>query len=271
MPELPEVETAKNGITPSLIGRILQSITINRPNLRIPFPTDMAERLTGQKCINLRRRGKYIWIDFANNLTLVIHLGMSGSLTVDKTSQSPHDHVIFTTDHGTKITYNDPRRFGMMFFVETHKEHEHKAFANMGPEPLSNDLNASYLIQKLTDKKSPIKTALLDQSVIAGIGNIYACEALYRANISPLRPSNSLNEDEAGALIADIRDILNEAVTSGGSSLRDHRQADGTLGYFQHHFDVYDREGETCKITGGQIIRITQSGRSTFYCPEKQM
>ncbi len=271
MPELPEVETAKNGITPPLLGKAIQSITINRPNLRIPFPKNMKQSLEGQKCINLRRRGKYIWIDFENNLTLVIHLGMSGSLTIDKTTSSPHDHVVFTIQDGTTITYNDPRRFGMMFFVETGKEHNHKAFLNMGPEPLSNDLNAIYLIQKLINKKSPIKTALLDQSIVAGIGNIYACEALYRANISPLRPSNDITEEEATELIIYIRDILNEAIISGGSSLRDHRQADGTLGYFQHTFDVYDREGQTCKITGDKIIRITQSGRSTFYCPEKQM
>jgi formamidopyrimidine-DNA glycosylase len=271
MPELPEVETAKNGITPVLTGNIIQSVTINRPNLRIPFPKNMKQDIEGKKCINLRRRGKYIWIDFENNITLVIHLGMSGSLTIDKSAHSPHDHVIFTTNHGTTVTYNDPRRFGMMFFVETNNEHNHKAFSNMGPEPLGNDLNAHYLIQKLKNKKSPIKTALLDQSIIAGIGNIYACEALYRANIPPLRLSNDLNEEDATQLIIHIRDILNEAITSGGSSLRDHRQADGTLGYFQHAFDVYDREGETCKITNGKIIRITQSGRSTFYCPEKQM
>jgi formamidopyrimidine-DNA glycosylase len=271
MPELPEVETAKNGITPAFMGHIIESLILNRPNLRIPFPTDMKERLEGQKCINLRRRGKYIWIDFENNLTLVIHLGMSGSLTIDKAEQSPHDHVIFTMRDGTTITYNDPRRFGMMFFVKTNEEHKHKAFSNMGPEPLGNDLNTHYLIQKLKTKKSPIKTALLDQEIIAGIGNIYACEALYRANISPLRPSNNITEEEAAELIIHIRDILNEAIVSGGSSLRDHRQADGTLGYFQHIFDVYDREGEKCKVTGDKIIRIIQSGRSTFYCPEKQM
>lgn len=271
MPELPEVETVKNGITPAFMGNIIKSVILNRPNLRTPFPKNMKQDLERQKCINLRRRGKYIWIDFANNLTLVIHLGMSGSLTIDKTTQSPHDHVIFTTQNDTTVTYNDPRRFGMMFFVETHKEHEHKAFFNMGPEPLGNDLNPPYLINKFKNKKSPIKTALLDQSIIAGIGNIYACEALYRANISPLKPSNEVTEEEITRLITHIRDILNEAILSGGSSLRDHRQADGTLGYFQHTFDVYDREGETCKVTGEKIIRITQSGRSTFYCPEKQL
>lgn len=270
MPELPEVETAKNGITPALHNHTIESAQINRQNLRTPFPEKMKERLEGKKCINLRRRGKYIWIDLDSHETLVIHLGMSGSLTINKDDHSKHDHVVFITDGESSITYHDPRRFGMMFFVETGKEHEHKAFKNMGPEPLGNEFNADSLLAKLKSKKSPIKTVLLDQGVVAGVGNIYACEALYQANISPLRSANDIKHSEAEDLVTAIRNVLYVAIESGGSSLRDHRQADGTLGYFQHNFDVYDREGEKCKITGDKIIRIQQSGRSTFYCPAKQ-
>jgi formamidopyrimidine-DNA glycosylase len=270
MPELPEVETVKNGLSPYLIGRTIKTIKINRPNLRIPFPKNMKSDIEGQKCISLRRRGKYIWADFENSKTLVIHLGMSGSFTINPVKQSKHDHVEFITDHNDRMTYHDPRRFGMMFMVETGQENNHPAFQIMGPEPLGNTFNAPILIERLANKKSPIKTAILDQSVIAGVGNIYACEALYMAGISPLRGANTIKGDRAERLVAAIKTVLQSAIESGGSTLRDHRRTDGTMGYFQHAFKVYGREGETCAETGGQIKRIIQSGRSTFYCPQKQ-
>jgi formamidopyrimidine-DNA glycosylase len=271
MPELPEVETVKRGLEPVLLGMVVKKLTLNRPNLRIPFPDDMALRIEDKKCINLRRRGKYIWMDMEGGDTLVIHLGMSGSFSINNTNDaSPHNHVIFETERGDIITYNDPRRFGMMFFVKTGDEHAHKSFASMGVEPLGNDFHGGNLLSKIEFKKSPIKPALLDQSVVAGVGNIYACEALYRAGISPLKSCDKITVKQADLLVQYIRNVLNDAIESGGSSLRDHKQTDGTMGYFQHQFDVYGREGEKCRETGGVIKRITQSGRSTFYCPQKQ-
>lgn len=268
MPELPEVETVKRGLTPVLVGHTLAHLTLNRQNLRIPFPDNM-HTLEGQTCQTIKRRGKYLWLAFDNGQTLVVHLGMSGSFTINPDNTSPHDHVIFETPND-RIVYNDPRRFGMMFLVPTGQEDHHPSFSSMGTEPLGNDFNALTLQSALKSKKSPIKTALLDQSVVAGIGNIYACEALYRSGISPLRAANTLSLARLEYLVTAIRDVLNDAIASGGSSLRDHRQTDGTMGYFQHHFDVYDKEGQTCPITGGIIKRIVQSGRSTFYCPAKQ-
>ena len=270
MPELPEVETVRRGLEPALAGKVIQNVTLNRADLRIPFPVNMAADLQNKRCVGLRRRGKYLWIDIENGKTLVSHLGMSGSFTINPTKQSKHDHIIITTANNDRIVYNDPRRFGMMFWVETGHEDAHPSFAAMGVEPLGNDFNAPTLMDRLKSKKTPIKTALLDQSVVAGVGNIYACEALYLAGISPFTPANTITPDRAEALVAAIKRVLDDALESGGSSLRDHRQTDGSMGYFQHHFNVYDRAGEKCPLTGDTIIRIVQSGRSTFYCPAKQ-
>lgn len=270
MPELPEVETVKRGLEPVLTGATFTKLTLNRPNLRYSFHPDMKKIVEGAQCLGLRRRGKYLWIDLNNGQTLVVHLGMSGSFTINPTEIKKHDHVIFETDKGDIITYNDPRRFGFMIFVGTGKEHDHKSFSNMGVEPLGNEFHGEALCNTLKNKKSPIKTALLDQSVVAGVGNIYACEALYMAEISPLRPANKLTKADGQNLVDAIRTVLAAAIESGGSSLRDHRQTDGTMGYFQHSFNVYDRAGEKCPETGGAIMRIIQSGRSTFYCPKKQ-
>lgn len=270
MPELPEVETVRRGLEPHILNKRIASLYLARKNLRIPFPGDMKEKIENRTCLNLRRRGKYIWIDFDNGETLVIHLGMSGSFTINPIQTSPHDHVVFTTEDGTRLVYNDPRRFGCMFFVPTGNETLYPGFAVMGPEPLGNDFNAPALVQKLAKRKTPIKTALLDQSVVAGIGNIYACEALYLAGISPLLPASTVKGARAERLVAAIRRVLNDAILSGGSTLRDHKQTDGTMGYFQHHFNVYGRSGEKCPQTNGIIKRIVQSGRSTFYCPAKQ-
>ena len=270
MPELPEVETVKRGLEPVLLGETIRKITLNRPDLRMPFPERLAERLEGKRCLNLRRRGKYIWMDVEGGETIVIHLGMSGSFTINPQNVKPHDHFILETTTNNRIIYNDPRRFGMFFIVPTGEENTHPAFARMGPEPFANDFNADSLIAALKNKDTPIKTALLDQSVIAGIGNIYACEALYIAGISPLRKSRTIGHAKAERLVQALRTVLSDAIAAGGSSLRDHKQTDGTMGYFQHNFKVYDRAGHTCPETGGKIKRITQSGRSTFYCPQKQ-
>lgn len=270
MPELPEVETVKNGLEPVLKGHILTSVTLNRENLRFPFPDAMVKRIEGRECLRLRRRGKYIFIDLESGETLVIHLGMSGSFSINQIENKKHDHVVFKTDHGYIITYNDPRRFGFMFFVKTGEEHKDKAFATMGVEPLGNEFNGAQLHKKLHAKKTSIKSALLDQSVVAGVGNIYACEALYMAGICPLKNSNDLTMDEAENLARAIRHVLTLAIESGGSSLRDHKKTDGTMGYFQHSFKVYNRENMVCEKSGGIIKRIVQSGRSTFYCPSSQ-
>lgn len=270
MPELPEVETVMRGLTPVMAGRIIHRVTANRPDLRIPFPKNLRKDIENHTCLALRRRGKYIWADFDNGKTLVIHLGMSGSFTINPRIPAKHDHVTFTTGDGDNLVYNDPRRFGMMFFVDTDREHLHPAFTAMGPEPLGNDFHAQSLIDGLKQKKSAIKVALLDQSLVAGIGNIYACEALYMAGIDPTRQANTITLHEAENLVTAIRAVLHAAIESGGSTLRDHRQTDGKMGYFQHQFAVYDRTGEICPKTGGVIKRIVQAGRSTFYCPEKQ-
>ena len=270
MPELPEVETVMQGLTPFLSNKIIKTVRLNRPNLRLPFDTNMKPWLEGRQCVGLRRRGKYIWMDMDNEKTLVIHLGMSGSFSINPTSKNKHDHVEFITQDNDHLVYNDPRRFGMMFFVNTGHEHEHPSFQSMGVEPLGNGFNATELRNKLKTKNTPIKVALLDQSVVAGVGNIYACEALYLAGINPLKPAKSISRDRLERLTVAIKRVLMDAIHSGGSTLRDHRQTDGTMGYFQHHFNVYDKEGEICPQTGGVIKRITQSGRSTFYCAAKQ-
>lgn len=267
MPELPEVETVKRGLEPVLKGKTLVDLILNRENLRFPFPDNMTTSLRHSKIQNLRRRGKYILIDFANDLTLVVHLGMSGSFAINPSEAKKHDHVIFTTNENDRIVYNDPRRFGYMILSDTSTVEGIPSFVSMGVEPLGNHLHSDYLWDKLKARTMPIKVALLDQSIIAGIGNIYACEALYMAGISPLRAANSLQHFELSNLISAIRTVLQSAIESGGSSLRDHRQTDGEMGYFQHNFKVYDRQGEPCPETGCTIKKITQSGRSTFYSP----
>ncbi len=270
MPELPEVETVKRGLEPVLTGSTFKAIELYRNNLRTPFPKNMVERLVGKTCTGLRRRGKYIWVDLDSCETLVVHLGMSGSFAINPNAPRKHAHVIFETNRGDRIVYHDPRRFGMMFFVLTGHEADHAAFAKMGPEPLGNHFHVDALMARIKHKKSSIKSALLDQTVVAGVGNIYACEALYDAGISPLRKCHRITKTQADHLVCCIRNVLNAAIQSGGSSLRDHRQTDGTMGYFQHGFKVYNRAGQLCVETGGVIKRVVQSGRSTFYCPAKQ-
>lgn len=282
MPELPEVETVRRGLAPAMEGVLIERADVNRPDLRWPFPERMAERLTGQRVERLRRRSKYILADLSGGETLLIHLGMSGRMTVsgDPLGQfmhhhpmpQKHDHVVFHMANGARITFNDPRRFGAMDLMPTATAEQHKLLAVLGPEPLGNDFNETYLIDAFRSRATPVKAALLDQRIVAGLGNIYVCEALYRARVSPRRKAGQISAGRVRALVPVIRTVLAEAIEAGGSSLRDFRQADGELGYFQHSFDVYGREGQPCRTEGcgAEIRRITQSGRSTFYCAQCQ-
>ena len=282
MPELPEVETVRRGLTPAMEGQVIVRADVNRPDLRWPFPERMAERLTGQTVLRLRRRSKYVLADLSSGETLLIHLGMSGRMTVsgdplgvfvhDHPAPEKHDHVVFHMDNGARITFNDPRRFGAMDLMDTAQEAAHKLLAVLGPEPLGNDFHDSHLIKAFENKNSPVKSALLDQRIVSGLGNIYVCEALFRAGISPKRKAGKISKPRIARLVPIIRDVLSEAIEAGGSSLRDFRQADGELGYFQHSFDVYGREGEACRAEGctHTVQRVVQSGRSSFYCSRCQ-
>jgi len=290
LPELPEVETVKRGLLRAMEGRRFTRAETRRSDLRVMFPVDFQSRLVGRRVNRLWRRAKYIMIDLDSGETLVIHLGMSGRISVleNDLAETPgnfhyetaladagrgrHDHVVFETDAPACIVFTDHRRFGLMTIVETESLDSDKLFKDLGIEPLSGGFNAAYLKIVLKGKKTPIKSALLDQHVIAGLGNIYVCEALWRARISPRKQAARLNSAQLSLLVPGIQSVLNEAIEAGGSSLRDHRQTNGELGYFQKTFAVYDREGERClrPDCSGVIRRIVQSGRSTFYCPSCQ-
>lgn len=282
MPELPEVETVRRGLIPSMEGHVITRADVNRPDLRWPFPENMAERLTGATITALRRRSKYVLADLNTGETLIIHLGMSGRMTVsgdplgqfhhDHPAPVKHDHVVFHMANGARVTFNDARRFGAMDLADTVRLEDHWLIKSIGPEPLGNAFNEAYLTAKLDGKNTPIKTALLDQRIIAGLGNIYVCEVLFRAGINPTRKAGNLSKRRVASLVPIIRDVLAEAIEAGGSSLKDYRQADGELGYFQHGFKAYDRENDPCQTATcvGTIARIVQSGRSTFYCPKCQ-
>jgi formamidopyrimidine-DNA glycosylase len=282
MPELPEVETVRAGLVPSMQGQVITRAEVNRPDLRWPFPDDMARRLTGSTVTALRRRSKYILADLSTAETLIIHLGMSGRMTVsgdplgqfhhDHPAPEKHDHVVFHMANGARITFNDPRRFGAMDLAKTDALNDHWLIKPIGPEPLGNGFNEAYLVEAFAAKNTPVKTALLDQRLIAGLGNIYVCEVLFRARINPTRKAKDLSKKRVASLVPIVRDVLNEAIAAGGSSLKDYRQADGELGYFQKAFQAYDRAGQPCQTPKctGSIARIVQSGRSTFYCPKCQ-
>ena len=282
MPELPEVETVRRGLAPAMEGAVIAQADVNRPDLRWPFPVGMAERLKGKRVLGLRRRSKYILADLDSGETLLVHLGMSGRMLIsgdplgqfvhDHPSPEKHDHVVLHMDNGARITFNDPRRFGAMDLLSTATTEAHPLLASIGPEPLGNGFNEDYLIQALAHRNTPMKSALLDQKIIAGLGNIYVCESLFRSKIHPTRPARRVSKARVAKLVPIIRAVLNDAITAGGSSLRDFRQADGELGYFQHSFDVYGREDEACRTPecASRIRRIVQSGRSTFYCPTCQ-
>ncbi|MCB1335426.1 MAG: bifunctional DNA-formamidopyrimidine glycosylase/DNA-(apurinic or apyrimidinic site) lyase [Roseivivax sp.] len=282
MPELPEVETVRRGLAPVMEGQTIALAQVNRPDLRWPFPPRMADRLTGQRVLQLRRRSKYILADLASGESLLIHLGMSGRMLVsgdplgvfvhDHPAPEKHDHVVLTMDSGARITFNDPRRFGAMDLLDTAGAESHPLLASLGPEPLGNGFSEEYLVPRLRARNTPVKSALLDQKLIAGLGNIYVCEALFRARIHPARLASRIAPARAAALVPIIRAVLTEAIAAGGSTLRDFKQADGELGYFQHSFDVYGREAEPCRTPGctSAVRRLVQSGRSSFYCPTCQ-
>ena|SRR5258706_2946224 len=290
MPELPEVETVRTGLRPVLEGYTFTSVETRRGDLRIPFPNDFVARLTGRKVVRLWRRAKYLMADLDSGETFIIHLGMSGRIAVFADGEErrlgqfvypalppdaglgKHVHVVMQTDAPARIVFTDHRRFGLMTLIDTTKLEEHRLFDGLGLEPLSEEFDASHLARALEGKKTPIKSALLDQRVIAGLGNIYVCEALYRSRISPRRLAKSLSPARIAPLVREIKAVLKEAIVAGGSSLRDHRRTDGEMGYFQKTFFVYDREGEACrtKRCKGRIKRIVQAGRSTFYCPTCQ-
>ena len=266
MPELPEVETVRTGLSRSWIGKRIEGVELRREGLRFPFPEGLEKRLTGQKIIGIRRRAKYLLIDLDNDDVLLSHLGMSGKWTLDASEcEGKHDHVVIYLDDGSMSVYNDPRRFGVLdIFTGT----SHKLLDHLGPEPLEN-WTAEDLYEKLQRRKSPIKICILDQKVVVGVGNIYACEALNRSHISPTRKSNKVSKKECQVLVNEIKVILAEAIQAGGSTLRDFAGVDGTLGYFPHQFRVYDKEGSECEC-GGTVERLVQGGRSTFWCPSCQ-
>lgn len=279
MPELPEVETVRRGLAPVMEGQEIAQALVNRPDLRWPLPDRMVQRLTGKRINALRRRSKYLLADLSSGETLLIHLGMSGRMLVsgaqigsfyhEHPAPQKHDHVVLIMASGAWITFNDARRFGSMDLMPTMSADAHPLLASLGPEPFGNDFNEPYLTARLRGRKTPIKSALLDQRIVAGLGNIYVCETLYRARISPLRLAGGLDMHAIAGLVPLIREVLSEAIEAGGSSLRDFRRADGELGYFQKDFQVYGREGQPCETPGctGTIARTVQSGRSSFWCP----
>jgi formamidopyrimidine-DNA glycosylase len=274
MPELPEVETIRRGLARCMSGRRIVRAELRRPDLRWPFPPMLAERLDGARIGALARRGKYILIELDETGTLLLHLGMSGRITAGAADGPPekHDHVVLGLDDGTEIRFNDPRRFGTLDYVARGKEAAHPLLAGLGAEPLDPGFDGAYLERALAGKMTPIKAALLDQRIVAGLGNIYVCEALYRAGLSPRRLAGTVVGLRAARLATAIRDVLDEAIEAGGSSLRDYVQANGELGYFQHRWAVYGREGEPCPgcTCAEGVRRIVQSGRSSFFCAKKQ-
>ncbi|MFN0113936.1 MAG: bifunctional DNA-formamidopyrimidine glycosylase/DNA-(apurinic or apyrimidinic site) lyase [Paracoccaceae bacterium] len=282
MPELPEVETVRRGLAPLLEGRRIERAEVRRPDLRWPLPPDLAAVLTGARVERLRRRSKYILADLDCGLTVILHLGMSGRILISGTvvggfalpqaADDKHDHVILHAEGGARIAFNDTRRFGMIDLVPTETAEAHWLLEGIGPEPLGNAFDEAYLTQALATRAAPVKAALLDQRLVAGLGNIYVSEVLHRAGIHPARPARRIAAPRTARLVPLIREVLSEAIEAGGSTLRDYRQADGELGYFQHAFRVYGREGEPCRRDGcgGTVRRIVQSGRSSYYCPRCQ-
>lgn len=289
MPELPEVETVRRGLQPHLEGKIIRNAVQNRADLRFPLPENFAQRLVGRRVVSVDRRAKYLLIRMDDGMVWLAHLGMTGRFTVDPAdglratsgqaghnsgwiASGKHDHVAIETEEGTRIVFNDARRFGYMDLVSGNALEASRHLAGLGPEPLGPDFTAEALSDALKGKKTPIKAALLDQKVVAGLGNIYVCEALWQTGISPKRSAHTVAGIRAARLVPAIREILQRAIEAGGSSLRDFVRTDGELGYFQHSWSVYDHEGEPCSLAGcgGTITRLVQSGRSSFYCPKHQ-
>jgi formamidopyrimidine-DNA glycosylase len=291
MPELPEVEIVRRGLMPAMLGARIVKVELRRKDIRFPFPPRFRERLGGRRVVRMDRRAKYLLFELDSGETLIAHLGMSGSFRIEKGAVSTpgaflrgrskdrkHDHVVIVLDTGWTVTYNDPRRFGFMDLASSGALARHPRLSGLGAEPLAPEFDAHSLAKLFAGSRAPLKSALLDQRRIAGLGNIYVCEALFRARLAPSTPAGILADARGAATRAAIkvakaiRDVLDEAIEAGGSTLRDHRQANGDMGYFQHAFKVYDREGLPCvrERCRGIVLRITQSGRSTFYCPRCQ-
>ncbi len=282
MPELPEVETVKRGLAPVLDGARIARAEARRPDLRFPLPDRFVARLKGARVLGLTRRAKYLLAPLDTGETLVSHLGMSGRFTIVDARAQPgaftyatppdpnHTHVVIETETGVRVEYNDPRRFGYMDLIASDALDTHPYFAGMGPEPLGNAFDAGHLAMAFVGKTQSVKATLLDQRIVAGLGNIYVCEALHRAGISPKRAAGRIARPRLEVLAQIIRDVLNEAIEAGGSTLKDYAQTDGALGYFQHRFRVYGREGEPCLTCGTLIARVVQAGRSTFHCAKCQ-
>lgn len=278
MPELPEVETVMRGLQARLEGRRITHAIAHRPDLRWPLPLGLERRLTGARVTGFRRRGKYILMRLEGGDSVLLHLGMSGRMLLTprgSNAETPHEHLVLETDDGWRVGFVDPRRFGSIDLMPTADEDRHRLLAELGPEPLAEAFSPAVLSAALAGKRTPIKAALLDQKIVAGLGNIYVCEALFRARISPLRLAHTVPGARADRLVPAIKDTLREAIAAGGSSLRDYVQTNGELGYFQHAWKVYAREGEPCERCPGKpgcagVRRIVQSGRSTFYCPKTQ-
>lgn len=280
MPELPEVETVVSALRPAIKGRVIRAVGVHQKGLRVPFPRGLKQRLEGRRVRDCRRRAKYILISLDNDEVLVLHLGMSGRLSL-LPSRKPykpqkHDHLVLSFNGGITAVLNDPRRFGALYLIPATGVDTHKAFAGLGPEPLERAFDGKLLGEALAGRKTTIKVALMDQKIVAGLGNIYVCEALFYAGISPLRRAGTVQGQKAQKLVRAIKRVLRAAIKAGGSTLKDYRQANGELGYFQHKFAVYGRAGQACpgcdcdiSKTGG-IRQITQGGRSSFYCPRKQ-
>ena len=287
MPELPEVETVRRGLAPVMEGERFAKVEVRRGDLRWPLPKGFSQKLNGKTVRGLGRRAKYLLADLSSGDVLLMHLGMSGSFRVGKDSapgtyyherskSTAHDHVIFHMSNGATVTFNDPRRFGSMKLVSRARLEDEPLLRSLGPEPLGNEFDAAMLAKACAGKKTSLKAALSDQRVVAGLGNIYVCEALFRARLSPKRIASTIADrngkpnERAEKLVDAIKAVLRDAIEAGGSSLRDHRRADGSLGDFQHSFQVYDREGQPCPSCKGKIKRIVQGSRSTFYCPSCQ-
>jgi formamidopyrimidine-DNA glycosylase len=280
MPELPEVETVRRGLVPAMEGKRILRVETRRKDLRFPFPANFNQRLTGARLTHLGRRAKYLVGELSTGEALIMHLGMTGRFTVsgkkpgkfhlEVGEDEKHDHVVFEMQGGTKVVFNDARRFGLMDLWPAGELESYPAFDGLGPEPISNAFSAAYLEEAFEGKKTPVKAALLDQKVVAGLGNIYVCEALFRASVNPKKLAGSLRSDKLEKLATEIRDVIDEAIEAGGSTISDFGTPSGELGYFQHRFRIYDREGKACVVCKKPVKRMVQSGRSTFYCASCQ-
>jgi formamidopyrimidine-DNA glycosylase len=278
MPELPEVETVRRGLVPRLVGRRIVRLVQRRRDLRVPLPARFAKRVEGRRVLGIDRRAKYLLLRLDDGHTLIAHLGMSGRMTLHDAASaaehpfSRHDHVVIDTEEGWQVRFNDARRFGLMLLAADKALPRHKLFKSLGPEPLDDAFDGAALAKRLKGRRTPIKAALLDQKTLVGVGNIYACEALFLARISPRRSAHTVQGERADRLVAAIKQVLLRSIDDGGSTLRDHVQPGGELGYFQTRFNVYDRQGAVCATRGcGKVVRrLVQSGRSTFYCAHCQ-